>query len=66
MLHIAGMGSALGVGFQNEPLNQKPADPNQQQAATPQQPQQQQPQTEGGADMPHGSDILEATSHNLR
>jgi len=66
LLHIAGMGSALGVGFQNEPLNQKPADPNQQQAATPQQPQQQQPQTEGGADMPHGSDILEATSHNLR
>jgi len=56
LLHIAGMGSALGVGFQQDPR----AAQDQQQQQQPQQPQ------DGlGADS-SGSDILEATSHTLR
>lgn len=55
LLHIAGMGSALGVGF-----NQ---DGNKQQQ--PQPPQDQQQEAPGVEDS-LGSDILEATSHNLR
>lgn len=58
LLHIAGMGSALGVGFHpNSP------DPRHQ---------AEQQQDAGGAGagaghgFTHGSDILEATSHNLR
>eukprot|EP00088_Acartia_fossae_P021217 TRINITY_DN2270_c0_g1_i1.p1 TRINITY_DN2270_c0_g1~~TRINITY_DN2270_c0_g1_i1.p1 ORF type:complete len:620 (-),score=208.78 TRINITY_DN2270_c0_g1_i1:786-2645(-) len=62
LLHIAGMGSALGVGF-----NQEGNSPRQQQQ---QDQQQQQNQQQGGQDTgageQHGSDILEATSHNLR
>jgi len=75
LLHIAGMGSALGVGFQPDQSSQQQR-PDQSQAAPPpgQQQQQstQQPQMDSGAagaagvDSPHGSDILEATSHNLR
>jgi len=56
LLHIAGMGSALGVGF-----NQ---DGNKQQQTRQQ--QQQDQQDAAGAEDSLGSDILEATSHNLR
>jgi len=58
LLHIAGMGSALGVGFQQ--------DSRPQQEQSQQQQQQQQQEAGAGAALGHGSDILEATSHNLR
>jgi len=59
LLHIAGMGSALGVGFQQDPRGGAAQDPNQQ--------QQKQQQQEGlGGEDASGSDILEATSHTLR
>jgi len=60
LLHIAGMGSALGVGF-----NQDGSSPKQPQQQQQQQQDQQQTQESTGAEA-HGSDILEATSHNLR
>lgn len=57
ILHIAGMGSALGVGF---PPNSPP----------PQQPQQpQQPPPEDASQQPSnatGSDILDAKTHDLK
>lgn len=58
LLHIAGMGSALGVGF-----NQ---DGNSARQQTQQQQQQQETQQETVGGDAHGSDILETTSHNLR
>jgi len=51
LLHIAGMGSALGVGFQQDPRQHQ---------------EQQQDPGVGESGAAHGSDILEATSHNLR
>jgi ATP-dependent Clp protease ATP-binding subunit ClpX len=59
LLHIAGMGSALGVGFNQD--GNKPRQPQQ-----PQQPDQHQEESVGAAGDSLGSDILEATSHNLR
>jgi len=56
LLHIAGMGSALGVGFQQDPRQQDGQQPPQQAEAGP---------ADASAHA-HGSDILEATSHNLR
>lgn len=53
ILHIAGMGSALGVGF---PPNSPP--PQQ-----PQQPPEEQPQQPSNAT---GSDILDAKTHDLK
>jgi len=59
LLHIAGMGSALGVGF-------NPNSPDPRTAGQAGQPAGQ-PETGAGADAAgHGSDILEATSHHLK
>lgn len=64
LLHIAGMGSALGVGF---PPNVPPPGSS---TAPPQQQQQQQQQHSEPQDKvssnAQGSDILDAKSHNLR
>merc|ERR1719300_1576625 len=60
LLHIAGMGSALGVGF-----NPNSPDPRTGQG-------QEEPAAGGAGPTPapaapvHGSDILEATSHHLK
>jgi len=56
LLHIAGMGSALGVGF-----NPNSPDPRTQAEA----PAEGQATAAGNA-AAHGSDILEATSHHLK
>lgn len=55
LLHIAGMGSALGVGF-----NPGSPDPRQAGAAA----EEDIPAADTAAG--HGSDILEATSHQLK
>jgi len=57
LLHIAGMGSALGVGF-----NPNSPDPRNQ-AEPPVEGGQQATSSSYAA---HGSDILEATSHHLK
>ena len=57
MLHIAGMGSALGVGF-----NPNSPDPRTTQAEPP----AEGPAPAAGNAAAHGSDILEATSHHLK
>ena len=59
LLHIAGMGSALGVGF--NPASQDPrTGPAQEETAG----SGSGPAAPGAA--LHGSDILEATSHQLK
>jgi len=60
LLHIAGMGSALGVGF--NPNSPDPrTGPAQEENASP----GSGPGAAGGSAL-HGSDILEATSHQLK
>merc|ERR1719206_606522 len=56
LLHIAGMGSALGAGFHPNPPAPRPQaeQPGEGQATT------------AGYSAAHGSDILEATSHHLK
>jgi len=56
ILHIAGMGSALGVGF-------PPNSPPPQQPQQPQQPTEEQHQQPSNAT---GSDILDAKTHDLK
>jgi len=60
MLHIAGMGSALGVGF-----NPQSPDPRGQERAGPgsQAPDQE---SQGYSAQQQGSDILEATTHHIK
>jgi len=57
LLHIAGMGSALGVGF-------NPGSPDPRQAAGGE--EDTVPDSSSAAGAGHGSDILEATSHQLK
>jgi len=56
LLHIAGMGSSLGVGF-----NPGSPDPRQQAAA-----EGEQAQGYTGSAQQQGSDILEATTHHIK
>ena len=56
LLHIAGMGSALGVGF----------NPNSPDPRTQAEPPAEGQATAAGNVADHGSDILEATSHHLK
>ena len=60
LLHIAGMGSALGVGF-----NPNSPDPRTGPAQEESAGSGSGPGAAGGAAL-HGSDILEATSHQLK
>ena len=60
LLHIAGMGSALGVGF-----NPNSPDPRTGPAPEESAGSGSGPGAAGGGAL-HGSDILEATSHQLK
>merc|ERR1719192_2857723 len=59
LLHIAGMGSALGVGFNPNSPDPRTGSPTQEEAGAG-------AASGGPADAMHGSDILEATSHQLK